>query len=96
VFLPIGQEEVAVVIAFLLFAVSAIVVVACVQRGREQGWETPAARRLRRSRALPTRPPEDRPPAGLTPLVPSPRAIASEFERGLRELTLFLAVEGRD
>lgn len=84
------------VIAFLLFAVSAIVVVACVQRGREQGWQSPAAGRLRRGRALPPPPPEDRPPAGLKPLVPSPRAIASEFERGLREITLFLAVEGRD
>jgi hypothetical protein len=36
------------------------------------------------------------PPANLAPLIPSPRAIASEYERGLRELTLFLAVEARD
>jgi hypothetical protein len=96
VFLPIRQQEVTVVIAFLLIAVSAVVVVACHQRAREQGWEAPAARGLRRRRALPTRPPEDRAPAGLTPLVPSPRALASEFERGLRELTLFLAFQGRD
>jgi hypothetical protein len=36
------------------------------------------------------------PPAGLAPLIPTPRAIATEFERGLRDLTLFLAVEARD
>ena len=84
------------VLALMLVAVSAVVVVACVQHARSQGWHAPGLRSLRRSRPLPTPPPEDMPPAGLAPLIPSPRAIASEYERGLRELTLFLAVEARD
>jgi hypothetical protein len=85
-----------VVVAVLLAALSAVVLVACLQHARSQGWQAPGLRSLRRSRPLPMPPADDLPPAGLTPLIPSPRAIASEFERGLRELTLFLAVEGRD
>jgi hypothetical protein len=69
------------------------VVVACVQRARQHGWKAPGLGSFARSRALPPTPPEDRPPAGLAPLIPSPRVLASEFERGLRELTLFLAVQ---
>jgi hypothetical protein len=85
-----------VVVALMLSALSVIVLVACVQHARSQGWEAPGLRSLKRTRALPTQPPEDMPPVGLSPLIPTPRAIASEFERGLRELTLFLAVEARD
>jgi hypothetical protein len=85
-----------VVLALVLVVVSGLIVVACVQHARTQGWKAPGLRSLKRSRPLPAPPPEDMPPAGLAPLIPSPRAIASEFERGLRELTLFLAVEGRD
>jgi hypothetical protein len=85
-----------VVLALVLVVVSGLIVVACVQHARAQGWTAPGLRSLKRSRPLPAPPPEDMPPAGLAPLIPSPRAIASEFERGLRELTLFLAVEGRD
>jgi hypothetical protein len=80
----------------MLAAVSVIVLVACVQHARSQGWKAPGLPSLKRQRALPAPAPEDMPPVGLSPLIPSPRAIASEFERGLRELTLFLAVEARD
>lgn len=83
-------------IAFLLVALSAVVLVACVQHARSQGAKSLAQRALRRTRALPPRPADDLPPAGLGPLIPSPRAIATEFERGLREITLFLAVQQRD
>jgi hypothetical protein len=85
-----------VVVALLLAAVSALVLVACLQHARSQGWSSPGLRTLRRPRSLPATPPDDLPPAGLAPLIPSPRAIASEYERGLRELTLFLAVQPRD
>ena len=44
-------------------------------------------------RRLPAPAPEDMPPPNLTPLIPSPRVIATEFERGLRELTFYLAVQ---
>jgi len=80
----------------MLVAVSAVILVACLQHARSQGWKAPGMRALRRTRALPVTPPEDMPPAGLAPLIPTPRAIATEFERGLRDLTLFLAVEARD
>jgi hypothetical protein len=80
----------------MLVGVCAGIVIACVQHARSQGWQAPGLRSLRRSRPLPAPPPEDMPPANLAPLIPSPRAIASEYERGLRELTLFLAVEARD
>jgi hypothetical protein len=80
----------------MLAAVSVVVLVACVQHARSQGWKAPGLRSLKRPRVLPAPPPEDMPPVGLSPLIPTPRAIASEFERGLRELTLFLAVQPRD
>jgi hypothetical protein len=50
----------------------------------------------RRARRLPAPPPEDQPPPNLAPLIPSPRVIATEFERGLRELTLYLHVQRGD
>ena len=84
------------VVALMLAAVSTVILVACLQHARAQGWKAPGRSALRRTRTLPTPPPEDMPPAGLAPLIPTPRAIASEFERGLRELTLFLAVQARD
>ena len=84
------------VVALMLVVVCAGIVIACVQHARAQGWQAPGLRSLRRTRALPEPPPEALPPAGLTPLIPSPRAIASEYERGLRDLTLFLAVQARD
>jgi hypothetical protein len=85
-----------VVVALMLVAVSGVILVACLQHARSQGWRARGLRSLRRSRPLPAPPPDDMPPAGLSPLIPTPRAIASEFERGLRDLTLFLAVEARD
>ncbi len=39
------------------------------------------------------RPPEDEPPAGLLPLVPSPRLLAEEAARGIREMELYLSEE---
>jgi hypothetical protein len=80
----------------MLVAVSGVVLVACLQHARSEGWTAPGLRSARRPRALPAPPPDDLPPAGLAPLIPTPRAIATEFERGLRDLTLFLAVEARD
>jgi hypothetical protein len=80
----------------MLVAVSGVILVACLQHARSQGWRALGLRSLRTSRPLPAPPPDDMPPAGLSPLIPTPRAIASEFERGLRDLTLFLAVEARD
>lgn len=82
------------VVALLLAAVSGVVLVLCLQRSRWRGGRARATRQ--RDHGLATRPPEDLPPAGLTPLIPSPRAMAAECERGLRELTLFLAVQPRD
>jgi hypothetical protein len=85
-----------VVVALLLLVVSVLVLAACLQQARTEGWKAPGLKLRRAPRPLPAPPPEDQPPAGLTPLVPSPRAIASEFERGLRDLTLFLAVQRPD
>ncbi len=51
---------------------------------------------LRRTARTPDRqprPPEDEPPAGLLPLVPSPRLLAEEAARGIREMELYLAEE---
>jgi hypothetical protein len=84
------------VVAVLLLVVSGIVLWACLAHARAEGWTAPGLGSLRRTRALPAPPPDDMPPADLPPLIPSPRALASEFERGLRELTLFLAVQARD
>ena len=44
-----------------------------------------------RADARPALPAADRPPAGLAPLVPSPRRVDEEVARGLRELQLWLA-----
>jgi hypothetical protein len=85
-----------VVVAFVLTVLSGIVLVACLQHARAQGWKAPGLRSSRPVKPLPKPPPEDCPPAGLSPLIPSPRALANEFERGLRELALFLAVQARD
>ena len=83
------------VVAVLLVVMAGAVLVACLQHARAQGWTAPGLPALpaRRSRRLPTPPPDDQPPPNLAPLIPSPRVIASEFERGLRELTLYLAVQ---
>lgn len=83
------------VVAALLVVVSVVVLVACLQHARAEGWK-PARPLPRRARPLQQRAPDDLPPVGLAPLIPSPRALASEFERGLRELTLFLAVQPPD
>ena len=84
------------VVAVMLFALSALVLAACLQHAKAEGWQAPGLPLRRRRAALPAPPPEDQPPSGLAPLIPSQRALASEFERGLRDLTLFLASQERD
>jgi hypothetical protein len=81
------------VVAVLLAVMAGTVLVACVQHAKAQGWTAPG---LQRARRLPAPPPDDQPPPNLAPLIPSPRVIASEFERGLRELTLYLHVQRGD
>jgi hypothetical protein len=78
------------VVAVLLLLVGTGVLVACLQRAKDEGWKAPGLK-VRTSRQLPSPPPEDMPPPNLTPLIPSQRALASEYERGLRDLTMFLA-----
>ena len=58
------------------------------QRREEQRRRRRAQARARR---LPPLPPEDAPPAGLAPLVPSPRTVRVEAVRGIRELESWLA-----
>jgi hypothetical protein len=68
-------------------------VIAQVRTSRAAG-EAPVLGRPRlerRLRRLPRRPPADEPPAGLPPLLDSPRVVALETERGLRELEEWLA-----
>lgn len=78
------------VVAVLLLVVAGGVLVACLQHAKAEGWTAPGVQ-LRRPKRLPVAPVDDQPPPNLTPLIPSQRVIATEFERGLRELTLFLA-----
>ena len=84
------------VVAVLLLAVAGAVLVSCVQHAKAQGHTAPGLASLRRARRLPEPPPDDLPPPNLKPLIPSQRAISSEFERGLRELTFYLAVRTRE
>ena len=83
------------VLAVLVVVLAGAVLVACHQHAKTQGWTSPALQALREGsrRRLPAPPPEDMPPPGLAPLIPSPRVIATEFEHGLRELTFYLAVQ---
>ena len=78
------------VVAVLLAVVATGVLVACLQHAKAEGWKAPGLA-TRRTRRLPDPAPEDMPPPNLAPLIPSPRVIATEFERGLRDLTLYLA-----
>ena len=83
------------VLAVLVVVLAGAVLVACHQHAKTQGWTSPGLQALREAgrRRLPAPAPEDLPPPNLTPLIPSPRVIATEFERGLRDLTLYLAVQ---
>ncbi|MCA1710451.1 MAG: hypothetical protein LC789_01955 [Actinobacteria bacterium] len=78
------------VVAVFLLVIAGGVLVACLQHAKDQGWKATGLPR-RPARQLPAPLPDDLPPPNLTPLVPSQRAITTEYERGLRELTLFLA-----
>ena len=69
------------VVALMLAAVSVVILVVCLQHARSEGWKAPGLRSLKRKRTLLAPAPEDMPPTGLAPLVPTPRAIASEFAR---------------
>jgi hypothetical protein len=55
----------------------------------DRAWR--ARRAQARQRRLPVRPAADQPPADLRPLVPSPRVVAREAARGIRELEDWLA-----
>ena len=55
----------------------------------DRAWRT--RREQSRRRRLPLRPAADQPPADLRPLVPSPRLVAQEAARGIRELEDWLA-----
>ena len=83
------------VVALMLTVLSVAVLAACLQHAKAEGWRAPGLPALREAgrRRLPAPPPEDQPPPNLTPLIPSQRVIASEYERGLRELTFYLAVQ---
>lgn len=59
-------------------------------------WRRREAERARRreearQRRLPPLPAEDAPPAGLAPLIPSPRTVRVEAARGIRELEDWLS-----
>ena len=79
------------VVAVLLAALGVLVLAGCLQHARAEGWTAPGLPNLRPRCSLPPTPADDLPPPNLTPLIPSPRLVAREFERGLRELTLYLA-----
>ncbi len=81
------------VLVLLMVALVVSAVIAQVRVSRAAG-EAPVLGRPRlerRLRRLPARPLADQPPAGLPPLLDSPRVVAQECERGLRELEEWLA-----
>jgi hypothetical protein len=55
----------------------------------DRAWRS--RREQSRRRRLPLRPAVDQPPADLRPLVASPRLVAQEAARGIRELEDWLA-----
>ncbi|HVM27619.1 MAG TPA: hypothetical protein VM433_08100 [Mycobacteriales bacterium] len=63
--------------------------VAQMWRGREQARAE--RREQARRRRLPQLPAADAPPAGLAPLIPSPRTVRVEAARGICELESWLA-----
>lgn len=81
------------VLVLLMVALVVSAVIAQARVSKESGAAPVLGRpRLeRRLRRLPPRPPADQPPAGLAPLLDSPRVVAQECERGLRELEEWLA-----
>lgn len=84
-------------VAVLLLLVSGVILVACLQNAKAQGLTAPGRGTLfpkPRPRPLPPTPPDDQAPPNLSPLIPTQRAIADEYERGIRDLTLFLARPG--
>ncbi|HWH29140.1 MAG TPA: hypothetical protein VNU26_09295 [Mycobacteriales bacterium] len=58
---------------------------------RRREVERARRREQARQRRLPPLPADDAPPAGLTPLVPSPRTVRVEAARGIREIEDWLA-----
>lgn len=79
----------------VLFMVALMVSALIAQvRAAKAAGQQPVLRRPRlerQLRRLPPRPVADQPPAGLLPLLDSPRVVAKECERGLRELEEWLA-----
>ena len=74
-------------VALLVTAVSALLLIVVAAALR---WQ--AARNVLDDldEVLPPLPEGHRPPPGLGPISPSPRTLAAEAERGLRDLQLFL------
>ena len=81
------------VLVLLMVALMVSALIAQVRVAKAAGQQSVLRRpRLeRRLRRLPPRPVADQPPAGLPPLLDSPRVVAKECERGLRELEEWLA-----
>ena len=80
----------------LVLLMVALVVSAVIAQARQQAaaGDSPVLGRPRlerRIRRLPPRPLDDQPPQGLAPLFDSPRVVASETERGIREIEEWLA-----
>jgi hypothetical protein len=82
-----------VVLVLFMIALVVSAVIAQVRVSKADGGARVLGRpRLeRRMRRLPLRPLADQPPVGLAPLLDSPRVVAAECERGLREIEEWLA-----
>ena len=80
----------------LVLLMVALVASAVIAQARQQAAAGDAPvlgrpRLERRLRRLPPRPLDDQPPVGIGPLLDSPRVVATETERGIRELEQWLA-----
>ena len=86
-----GGAEVVLVLFALALVVSAVIAQVRVSAAAGEAPVLGRPRLERRLRALPPRPVADQPPPGLRPLLDSPRVVAQECRRGLRELEEWLA-----
>ena len=76
-----------------VLVVVAVWVVCCARLVQRRGERAEVgARTVRRPRLLPE---GHRPPPGLSPISPSERYLTAESRRGMRELQLFLADQGK-
>ena len=79
------------VLCMLALVISAVIAQARVLASTGEAPVLGRPRLERRLRRLPPRPAADQPPAGLSPLFDSPRVVAAECARGIRELEEWLA-----